>query len=468
MATPHVAGAVALMKSANPGLTHDEIKQVLMDTSIDLGPGGKDNTFGQGRVDAFEAVNAVFGLSLEDVTVIDDDPSYANGDGGVDTGEIVTLAVTLQNQWDDQTATDVRGRLSSLTPGVTVVHDFARWPDVAPLVSETSLAPHFSVRIEEGCNFNMTFRLDLSYSGRDTRSSFAIQVGSPFARTALDDDFENGGGWTTGGSSATGLFVREDPNGFDDASGYPVQPEDDVTASPGTHAFVTGNDDGDIPGVDDVDDGDSLLLSPSVDLTDYESATLRYSRWYYAFPATEPPSNFFRAAWSRDGQSWTVLEEHGGAQNEWIQVEKALPVTAFGPGFRVRFQVDDPVFGGGAAFDSVVEGVIDEVNVSGTRIECDLFAPPVVQTPNPVGDTLRLRSPGSNVRLEWEAPPVDAGHDAATLYRIYRSDRPEGGFAQDGLSTEPWHVEAGEAGLAGSVYFLVASENGGGTSGEEP
>ena len=58
MATPHVAGAVALMKSANPGLSHDEIKQVLEDTSFDLGPGGKDNTFGSGRVQAFEAVNA--------------------------------------------------------------------------------------------------------------------------------------------------------------------------------------------------------------------------------------------------------------------------------------------------------------------------------------------------------------------------------------------------------------------------
>jgi hypothetical protein len=468
MATPHVAGAVALMVSANPGLTHDEIKQVLMDTSVDLGPAGKDNTFGMGRVDVFEAVNAVFGLSLEDVTVIDDDPAYANGDGGVDTGEIVTLAVTLQNQWDDQTATNVRGRITALTPGVTVVHDYAWWPDVAPLASATSLAPHFSVRIEEGCNYNVTFRLDLSYSGRETRSSFAIQVGSPFARTALADDFESAQGWTTGGSSGTGAFVREDPNGFDDSGGFPVQPEDDVTADPGSLAFVTGNDDGDIPGVDDVDDGDALLVSPVADLTDYEIATLRYSRWYYAFPSTAPPSDFFRVEWSLDGQSWTRLEEIGNAPNGWIHVEKALPATAFAPGFRLRFQVDDPTIAGGSGFDSVVEGAVDEVSVSGMRIECDLFVPPAARAPNPVGDTLMLRSPGGNVRLDWETPPVDAGHDAATLYRIYRSDRPESGFAEGGLSTEPWHVEAGEGGLAGSVYFLVASENGGGSSGEEP
>ncbi len=58
MATPHVAGAVALMKSANPGLLHDDLKQILEDTSIDLGDVGKDNVYGTGRVDAYEAVLA--------------------------------------------------------------------------------------------------------------------------------------------------------------------------------------------------------------------------------------------------------------------------------------------------------------------------------------------------------------------------------------------------------------------------
>lgn len=56
MATPHVAGAVALIKSSNPGLTHDDIKMLLEDTSVDLGDPGKDNTFGSGRIDAYEAV----------------------------------------------------------------------------------------------------------------------------------------------------------------------------------------------------------------------------------------------------------------------------------------------------------------------------------------------------------------------------------------------------------------------------
>jgi subtilisin family serine protease len=58
MAGPHVAGVVALMRSANPDLEVDLIKQILMDTAVDRGSAGEDNTYGHGTVDAYEAVLA--------------------------------------------------------------------------------------------------------------------------------------------------------------------------------------------------------------------------------------------------------------------------------------------------------------------------------------------------------------------------------------------------------------------------
>jgi subtilisin family serine protease len=74
MAGPHVAGVVALMCAANPDIDVETIKQVLMETAVDLGTPGEDNTYGHGFIDAYEAVMAVAGgLGTVSGTVTDAD-----------------------------------------------------------------------------------------------------------------------------------------------------------------------------------------------------------------------------------------------------------------------------------------------------------------------------------------------------------------------------------------------------------
>ncbi|MFO7949412.1 MAG: S8 family peptidase [Candidatus Fermentibacteraceae bacterium] len=63
MATPHLAGVVALMLSANPDLTVAQTDSIIEVTSLDLGTTGKDNTYGAGRVDAYAAVQAALELT---------------------------------------------------------------------------------------------------------------------------------------------------------------------------------------------------------------------------------------------------------------------------------------------------------------------------------------------------------------------------------------------------------------------
>jgi hypothetical protein len=62
MASPVVAGVVALMLSANPALTVDEVKQILYSTAVDLGTAGKDDFYANGRVDAAQAVASAAAL----------------------------------------------------------------------------------------------------------------------------------------------------------------------------------------------------------------------------------------------------------------------------------------------------------------------------------------------------------------------------------------------------------------------
>ncbi|MBS4539121.1 S8 family serine peptidase [Clostridium sp. D2Q-11] len=71
MATPFTAGTVALMLDANPSLNPTQIKNILMSTSIDMGPNGKDIEYGMGRLDVFEAVKSAGGYSGTNISVPD-------------------------------------------------------------------------------------------------------------------------------------------------------------------------------------------------------------------------------------------------------------------------------------------------------------------------------------------------------------------------------------------------------------
>ncbi|HRI86062.1 MAG TPA: S8 family serine peptidase, partial [Ignavibacteria bacterium] len=55
MAAPHVAGCIALLKQAAPGLTGKQIKAILFSTAEDLGAAGEDNTYGKGLINVFAA-----------------------------------------------------------------------------------------------------------------------------------------------------------------------------------------------------------------------------------------------------------------------------------------------------------------------------------------------------------------------------------------------------------------------------
>jgi subtilisin family serine protease len=58
MAAPHVAGVIALIWSAKPGLSNTAVENYLFSTSRDLGAAGYDTTYGRGIVDADAAVTA--------------------------------------------------------------------------------------------------------------------------------------------------------------------------------------------------------------------------------------------------------------------------------------------------------------------------------------------------------------------------------------------------------------------------
>ncbi len=55
-AAPHLSGIIALLKSAVPTASHDDIRSALYSSAVDLGAPGQDNVTGYGMVDAYQAL----------------------------------------------------------------------------------------------------------------------------------------------------------------------------------------------------------------------------------------------------------------------------------------------------------------------------------------------------------------------------------------------------------------------------
>ena len=116
MASPHVAGTIALMMSAAPALVGDitQIRQILSQTAIDTtdqscgGTPTNNNVWGEGRLDAFEAV--------------DQSPRGPTGTlrgtvtDAVTTNPIVGALIDASGQTNRSTLSDDAGKYSMLLP----------------------------------------------------------------------------------------------------------------------------------------------------------------------------------------------------------------------------------------------------------------------------------------------------------------------------------------------------------------
>ncbi|MBW6497886.1 MAG: S8 family peptidase [Bacteroidales bacterium] len=127
MATPAVAGLMALMVSKNPGITPEQISQILEETAISQAL-GKNNTFGSGRVNALAAVNATPYMGIRYVSHAIDD-SLGNDNGMVNPGETISLSLVLENPTEEdiegvQTRIFLDSEYAMLTDSVAVLGNF--------------------------------------------------------------------------------------------------------------------------------------------------------------------------------------------------------------------------------------------------------------------------------------------------------------------------------------------------------
>lgn len=167
MATPCVAGVMGLMMQKNLELTPAEIDEILENTAVKLST-SKSNTFGSGRIDALEAVNAVVvGPIIFNSYVLNDE--NGNNDGKLNPGETVSLTVSMENI-SEEAVEEVAVVMTSNSPYVTI---------------GTSTAIYGNFAVGEIKTIENAFTLTLSADAPATQSITLLFEASSTAETAV-------------------------------------------------------------------------------------------------------------------------------------------------------------------------------------------------------------------------------------------------------------------------------------------
>ncbi len=182
MAGPHVAGIVALMRAANPGIDVITIKQTIINTALDLGAAGEENTNGHGFIDGYACVLAVMsGFGTLEGTVTDIATALPLAG--------VTLAISSPGETTRNVVTNATGFYSSMLPEAVWSLDATAFGYVAgnvggiSVIADATTVQNMSLTLAPHSVVSGTVLLpDLSPATAATVTA----VGTPLAPVATD------------------------------------------------------------------------------------------------------------------------------------------------------------------------------------------------------------------------------------------------------------------------------------------
>ena len=135
------------------------------------------------------------------------------------------------------------------------------------------------------------------------------------------DDFILDLGWSATGNASTGSWERGVPIATN-FSGLVSNPGMDIDTDLGNQCYVTGNGGG-TAGDDDVDNGNVVLTSPIMDLTNYVEPTMICSVWFFNAGGDGFPNDKFTIKVT-NGTDEVILETINASASLWKKLEYKL------------------------------------------------------------------------------------------------------------------------------------------------
>jgi hypothetical protein len=355
---------------------------------------------------------ALAGATLSDIPA-------GNRSGFADPGESVDLTLALADALPAGTAPAATGLLSTATPNVTVTNASASYGAIAAGATASG-SNAYRIALGSGlvCGQDATFNLaaDDGAGGPTVNATVPLLIGQ--RTTRYFEDFDHGvAPWTTvaGSPAATaGQWVQGTPilDG-DPTVAWLWAPMHDATAGPTGQALITGQNSADATG--DIDGGETIALSPVIDLSGATAARLSYKRWWADSSLTDTGDGMSVEVSGNGGSSWVVAETVGAAARNlgWQPVEIRLEtLVPLNNQFRMRVRAHD------GGIDSNVEAGIDDVRVE--QVACDL-TPPCFTAATFAGLASVAQSTScGETDLSWAAATSNC-QNAQIHYNVYRS-----------------------------------------------
>jgi subtilisin family serine protease len=318
MATPHVAGAAALVWSVYPNLSVAEVKARLLggaDYIGDVGANASYPTVTNGRLNVRNAL-IVPGADADTTA------PAAVSNLAATTASPWSVTLTWAATGDDGVTGragfyDVRYSSAPITA--------ANWAAAARAVGEPAPRPggspeSFTVTgLEPGTLYYFAVKVKDNAGNVSAPSNVAVR--NTTAATALvRDDVEGGAaGW-----AATGLWHRSGSRAHDSATAWYYGQE-------ATRTYFTGGH-----------HAGNLTLTSPIDLAGVGAALLRFREWRQVGDFLH--LDVARVQVSRDSAAWTTLSESFFSTLDWQQ--RAIDLTPFvGGPLYVRFSFDTNAFG---------------------------------------------------------------------------------------------------------------------------
>jgi len=244
-----------------------------------------------------------------------------------------------------------------------------------------------------------TYEIYAGKWGYQTKLIAEQEVNAPTATTipldeGIRDEFVLDLGWTVESTALRGIWERGEPAGTA-FNGAPLNPDFDLNTDLGDHCYVTGNGGG-TAGQDDVDEGITVLSSPTMNLSTMVDPYLTYYTWF-ANPAQGGVGDDRMEIRLSDGNTEVVVETLTGFTSQWrpqstIRVKDHFPNPT--ANMQVSFEAGD--------YDEqqLVEAAVDLFEVTDFLTDVETAIDENIQitaSPNPFHEELVINYSLENV-----------------------------------------------------------------------